>query len=273
MNQPRIQKINSIDIAGQLCGVPLMVTPRMAEIIGGFSRSASLLDLLEWDEPDKADPIDEIAVIDVFGGMAQRSWWRTSYEAIRADFRQAMADPEAKAILLNLDTPGGTVAGCFDLADEIRAARDEKPVYAFVNEQATSAGYLLASGAREIFTPRTGMVGSIGVVMVHAEFSKMDEAQGVKISYIYAGDRKIDFNDAEPLSDEARASGQASVDRAYDLFTKTVAVNRGLTVDTVRNTQAAIYEGGEAMEAGLIDGVMSFDSAVDYIQSKIKRRS
>ena len=268
----RTQTINIIDVMAHIVDKTLMVTDAMARRLMDHIKAGTAFQIPVYDVDETVND-EDIAIINVFGGMSHRGgWWRTSYESIRAIFRIALNDPAAKKILLNFDTPGGVVAGVFDLADEIYNSRDVKPIYAFVNEQATSGGYALASSAHKIFAPRTGMVGSIGVRMVHIDYSKMDKAAGIKVSIIYAGARKIDFDDSMPLSTEARKIGQDHVDKAYDLFIKTVARNRRIasvevTEEKIRATEAGFFGGEDAKTAGLIDDVMTFEQAINYIKN------
>ena len=119
--------------------------------------------------------VDGIAVIEIAGTLVHRGAWigqssgMTSYEGIAAQLQAALADPGVRGIALDIDSFGGEVAGAFDLADRIRAARAQKPVHAFIAEHALSAGYVLASQADHIILPRTGAVGSIGVVALHTD--------------------------------------------------------------------------------------------------------
>ena len=126
------------------------------------------------------------------------------------------------------------------LADLIRSVRQTKPVTAFVNDMAASAAYGIASAANEIVVSPTSIVGSIGVVMLHADRSGELAAQGVKPTLIFAGSHKVDGNPFEPLSDAVRADLQASVDAHYRQFLDTVAAGRGrkLTADMARATEA-----------------------------------
>ena len=132
----------------------------------------------------------------------------------------------------------------FELADRIRAATREKPVWAVANDRAFSAAYALAAAADEVFVTRTGGVGSIGVIAMHADQSRKDEQDGYRFTAIYAGQHKNDFSPHAPLSDDARAALQAEVDRLYGIFTESVATHRGLTVEAVRGTEARLYFGG-----------------------------
>lgn len=208
-----------------------------------------------------------VAVIDIFGPLVHRTaggmmaWLcgeAASYERIGELFSEALYDDSVQRIVLNLDSPGGSVSGVYELADLIYESRGVKPIDAMVNESALSAGYLIASAADRIVLPRTGEVGSIGVLAVHVDRSAMEEGVGLKFTEIYAGDRKVDGSPHGPLTKEAFAEAQKKVNTAYDLFVKTVARNRGLTEKAVRNTQAAIYMGAEALGIGLADEISTF---------------
>ena len=121
--------------------------------------------------------VDGIAVIEISGVLIHRGGWigqssgQTSYEGIAAQVEAAASDPSVRGLALEIDSFGGEVAGVFDLADRIRALRATKPVWAFVAEHAFSAGYALASQADRILLPRTGALGSIDVVVMHADLS------------------------------------------------------------------------------------------------------
>lgn len=186
----------------------------------------------------------------------------TGYEYIRRAFDRGMDDANVKAIVLMINSPGGEVAGNFDLADHMFARRDEKPVAAIADEHAYSAAYSLASVASTIYVARTGGVGSIGVVTSHVNVSKMLEKIGYEITFIYAGDHKVDGNPYEALSPEVKVRIQARIDYLYNVFVSTVARNRGLAEQAVRDTQALTYSADEAIKIGLADKVGSLEAAM-----------
>lgn len=205
-----------------------------------------------------------VAVIPVLGTLVQRvsgvdaMSGLMSYGLIGARLNQALEDPEARAILLEVDSPGGEVAGCFALAEQIFQAREQKPVWAVANEMAFSAGYALACAAERVFLPETAELGSIGVIAWHIDQSEMDAKRGLTWTAIFAGRHKADFNPHEPLSDAARARAQAEVDELYNIFARAVARNRGLSEEEVKATEALTYLGRAAVEAGLADAVAPF---------------
>jgi signal peptide peptidase SppA len=192
-----------------------------------------------------------------------------TYDYIRAQFRSALSDPEVKAIIFDIDSPGGEAAGAFDLADDIYQARGSKPVYAVANETAYSAAYAIASAADKVYIPRTGSVGSIGLIAVHTDQSRFDEKIGLTYTPIFAGSRKNDFTPHEPLSAKARDAGQSMVDDVYDIFVETVARNRNMTIADIRKTEAALYMGEGAVNAGLVDKVMSWNDVLGDVGQKI----
>jgi len=274
-------------IAGRLVNRPLMITPDMLEVIlqvlapriglGEPGIIDSPLAVTDFSRSPRYREYtgDGIGLIPVMGPLAYNLSFEdavcsdiVSYREIQSMFREALADPLITAILFAFDSPGGEVSGVFDLADEIYAARSVKPIYAIVDEAAFSAAYALASSAGTIFIPRTGQAGSVGVIAQFVDQSAFDAKAGFKFTPVFAGERKNDFNPHEPLSDPARAKLQALVDEDYQLFVQTVARNRGLTVEAVIATQAAIYQGDGAIKAGLADRLMNFDQAVQFIESQ-----
>ena len=202
-----------------------------------------------------------IAVIPVFGTLVKRAGaieaasGLTSYGHLEEQIMDAATDPAVRAVLLDIDSPGGEAAGVFDLSDLVYEARSLKPVWAVADEEAFSGAYAIASAAERLFVPRTGGLGSIGVVAVHVDRSARDAMEGLRTTTVYAGVRKNDFNPHETLKDGARRTLQVEVDRVYALFVDTVARNRGLTADAVRATKARLFFGEDAVAAGLADEV------------------
>lgn len=207
-----------------------------------------------------------VAVLDIMGTLIQRHDFFskasgfTSYAEIDMMFEDAMDNPNVSQIILNIDSPGGEVAGAFDMADKIFAARGTKKITAIASEMAASAAYLLASSADEIVVPRTGAVGSIGVVTAHVDWSAAMEKKGAAITFIYAGEKKVDGNPYQPLPENVKADIQAEIDKIYGLFISTVARNRGMSEEDVVNTKADMFMGEDAVKAGLADRVGTFQS-------------
>jgi capsid assembly protease len=224
------------------------------------------------DRPRQYGFFDGIAIIPIQGILAKDApWWcdATSYDWIRAGFDCALLDPEVRAIAFDVNSPGGRVEGCFDLADHIYASRGTKPIWSILGESAFSAAYALASAADYITVPRTGGAGSIGVVSCHVDMSKALDAAGVKVTYIQFGEKKTDGAAEKPLSDDARNCVQADVNAMGELFVATVARNRGISPEKVKDTEAATFLGPASVSLGLCDEVMAPDAAFQALIKKL----
>lgn len=218
-------------------------------------------------QPRQASTGRGVAVLPLFGVISHRMGSMasisggTSTEAFAASFRAAMENPEVGTIVLDVDSPGGTVSGVPELAREIAAARGQKRVIAVANGLMASAAYWLASGAEEIVATLSSRVGDIGVFWMHMDRSGASERAGVKTTVIRAGRFKAERNPYEPLTEETRAALQAEVDEYYELFVADVARNRG---DTPASVRSGYGEGrsliaAKALKANLVDRVATLD--------------
>lgn len=212
-----------------------------------------------------------VAVIPIRGVITYRpSVWSEYFGGctvlrLQRLFRGALADPSVRAIVLDVDSPGGTVDGVEELAAEIRAARGMKPIVAVANTFAASAAYWLASAAETIVGLPTSQVGSIGVYTMHEDISRWLDQLGVTTTVIAAGEHKAETLPYAPLSEDAQAHLQACVDDAYGLFVAAVAEGRQVAVDVVRGEpfgQGRVYPARAAKKRGLIDRVGTFDSVI-----------
>lgn len=221
------------------------------------------------------DVVDGVAVVPISGALVHDCcycWWgETSYAWIRETLELAVADPEVCAIALHVDSPGGEVAGCFDLADRIYEMRGVKPIAALVDEYACSAAYALASAADTILAPRTAVIGSIGVITMHLDVTAALEKAGLKVTTVQFGGRKSDSYPTTPLSDGARERMQADIDTLGEMFVALVSRNRGLEPDAVRATEAGVFLGQAAVDAGLADAVMPIDAAFRAVVQSIEK--
>ena len=265
-------------LAGRLLDAPLLVHRAKLETILGV-----MLPRLRGEalRPAMVTPArsyelcDGIAILPILGTLVRRTVGLevqsglTSYADIQHLLSQAIQDPAVKAILLDIDSAGGEAGGVFDLAEAIYSARQIKPVWAVANEEAFSAAYALASAAERVFLPRTGGVGSIGVIAVHLDQSRAEAEAGLSYTAIYAGARKNDASRHEPLSDPARAVLQGEVDRIYDLFVESVARQRKLSFEAVRATEAGLFFGEQALKAGMADDLGTFEDAFAALKSSL----
>jgi len=233
------------------------------------------------EEPQERDEFllkDGVAVIPVTGPLSKRGGlWQwffggSSLADLSGVFEDAMQNPDVSAIVLDIDSPGGVVSGTDALASQIYKARGVKPVVSFANGMMASAAYWLGSAAQKIVVENTAQVGSIGVVMVHYDYSKGDEKYGLKRTYLTAGKYKALGNDAEPLSDLARKTFQSDLDYIYSLFVDTVAQNRKAEAQTVIKNMAdgRIFTGQQAIDAGLADIAGSLETAIETARKLVK---
>lgn len=275
--------INLPRVAARIFGEPLAIERQKLDVI--VTAVGPRLRGMPMDDDDEQESaqrqpytvsVDGIACIDISGtlvakcsGMNAMSGL-TSYADIACDFTAAMSDSAVRAILLHIDSPGGEVKGMFDLASLMNSMRGQKPVCAYV-DCAASAAYLLASTAERIVVSSIGLTGSVGVIALHLDESKADEQAGLKYTAIFAGDRKDDGNPHEPLSPEARAGMQARIDTVYGMFISAVAGYRGMSEESVRKTQAAIYMGKDGVNVGFADMVGSPEDAYRALSTPVMR--
>lgn len=193
----------------------------------------------------------------------------TSYEEIRGMLNAALNDPCVEHIVLDIDSPGGSTLGCFELVDDIYAARAIKPITAISNFGAYSAGFAIASAATRIIVSRSSGVGSVGVIARHVDLSKRHEQQGIKITSVFAGARKDDLASHAPLTDAAEQWLTDLVNDHYETFTSIVARNRGMSVASVKETEAGVFFGQKAVDLGFADSVESPQAAVNRIAAEV----
>lgn len=219
--------------------------------------------------------IEGVAVIPVDGVIAKRMNLFTqisggvSTELLARDFRAALDDPTVTAIVLSIDSPGGSVDGTADLAELIYKTRGEKPVFAFTDGMMCSAAYWIGSAAEKVFiSNNTTAVGSIGVVATHTDVSKLEEKTGVKTTEVYAGRYKRIASQYAPLTDEGRQSIQERVDYIYSVFVSAVSEHRGVSErEALEMADGKIFSGKQAIEAGLVDGVSTLDALIASLKS------
>lgn len=217
---------------------------------------------------------DGILQIPVLGVLLNRfsfqvGRWATGYTYIQRAFERGMADANVRGIAFVHDSPGGEVAGNFELNDLIHAARGQKPMRAFAADHSYSASYSLATAADSIVVSRSGGVGSIGVVTAHVEYSGMLKNSGIVVTFIFAGKHKVDGNPYEKLSADAKARIQTKIDKIYGVFTAAVARNRGMDEKAIRGTEALTYDAQDAIKVGLADKVGALEDEMTVFSADI----
>ena len=220
-----------------------------------------------------------IAVLPLYGVVTQRGNMvddisgpgSTSTQQFTSALRQVLADDTVGQILIDIDSPGGSVYGVAELASEIVKARAQKPVVAVANSLAASAAYWIGCSASEFYVTPGGEVGSIGVWQAHFDYSKALEEEGVKTTLVSAGKFKVEGNPYVPLDPEAQAFMQSRVDDYYNAFVQAVAVGRGVTVDDVRNGmgEGRVLGADAALTHRMVDGIASFDDVLARMQAKV----
>ena len=222
---------------------------------------------------------DGVAILSIAGALSKRFDWLaaacgfSTYEGLGASLESALADYRVRAILLDVDSPGGQVDGMLDLADRILAARARLPVWAVANSVAASAAYALAGSAEKLYLPRLAQVGSIGAVMMHIDQSAQDQARGLKYSAVFSGARKIDGWDHASLSAEARAAMQARVDHCRAALADLVGRQGRMSAKDALATEAAVYSDTDAVDARLADDVRTFDDVLAALTAQVSQNS
>lgn len=188
----------------------------------------------------------------------------TSVEGFRKSLRAALGDERVKAIVIDVDSPGGSVDGVPETARELRESRGKKPIIAVANTLAASAAFFIAAQADEISITESGSIGSVGVFAAHEDISQALEMKGVKMTLISAGTHKVEGNPFQPLSKEARAHLQARVDEAFNQFVSAVADGRGVSTEHVleRFGQGRTFGAEEAIERGMADRIETLEQAI-----------
>jgi len=251
-------------------------------------RQAFLIDL--DDEEDEAptktakrktfDQEGAIAMIPIEGTLTRKwglhpSSGKTGYDGIRTKMVDAMADDSVKGIWLDINSGGGAVDGLFDLCDMIEAMNEKnggKPIYAMANDHAYSAAFAIATCADQVFVPRTGGVGSVGVIMLHADLTGALEQDGIKVTHIRSGDRKARGGPYEPLDDKTLAHLQAQCNECADMFAEMVARNMGLSKKAILETEGLDYMGNHAKAIGFVNEVKSELEAWAELERRISRQ-
>lgn len=274
-----------IHVADRVLNRPLLIAPEKAQVILSVLAGRIGIDAPEASRFEGADVVTDadgrtravpyrvangVGIITIIGSLVNRGAWigansgLTSYEGIGHQIRTAATDPAVHSVILDLHSPGGEAVGAFETAALVRDLAASKRTVAIVNGMAASAAYAIASGASEIVTTETGVSGSIGVVLLHADFSRQLDRDGVTPTLIHAGAHKVDGNPFEPLTADVRDSLQAEVDSFYDAFLATVAKGRGnrLSSAAARKTEARTFIGKAAVDAGVTDRIGTFESVL-----------
>lgn len=286
-------------IAGRLFNVPLMLRPEKAEIlcaalvdrlgiakldtIDGRSLGAAQLRQQAgmWDDspPKTARDMYEVsrgvATLHIDGplvhklGGVEPYCGMVGYDQLDRIIADALANKEVGAVLLDIDSPGGEVSGCFDFAKKLRGmgvkAGGDKPIVAFANEMACSAAYAIACACDAVMTTETGVVGSIGVWTMQVDMTKGLTANGIEVTMIRAGERKARGGPYEVADEETFAKLQGWVDETWGIFARHVAECRAESAETVQSWEGDWFTGPEALTLNLVDAVDTPDAIFEAV--------
>jgi len=282
MLEPAYARVFFCALAGQLGITRLTDTVSGATL--GAGQIAEPLALFDDDEeigprPSRSYQITNgIAVLPVSGTLVSKTRslqpysGMTGYNGIIARLQQAMSDPGVDGILLDMDTPGGMVSGAFDCADIIARMRDIKPIWALANDMNCSAGQLIASAASRRLVTQTARTGSIGVMMAHSNYGAALKTQGVEVTLIYSGDHKVDGNPYEKLPKDVRDDFQTRINATRRMFAEKVAAYTGMSVQSVLDTEAAVFSGQESVDAGLAEEMVNNTDALNVMRESLNKR-
>lgn len=218
-------------------------------------------------QAEQARVRDGVAIIDVTGATFKRANMftamsgATSYDIIRADLQAALDDPKVKAVMFNIDSPGGEASGATELSTAIYQARGKKPIAAYVNGMGASAAYNIASAVDpgRLYVATDAMLGSIGVQMAMRE----PAPKAGEKTYRFVSSQSP-LKNADPGTEEGAKGIQTVVDAMAQVFYEAVARNRGVDTETALKNfgKGGIFVGKDAVQAGLADGLGSFESVL-----------
>lgn len=221
-----------------------------------------------------------VAIIPILGPILHRGgfladWYgAATVQGIRKAFQAALGDDDVKAIVFEVDSPGGEADGTPELAAEIFAARGRKPMVAVVNTMQCSAAHWIGAQADTIIATPSGEVGSIGVWTMHVNESDYWKAIGLDITLVFAGEHKVDGHSYAPLSAEVKADWQDRVDQIHADFLEAIAQARGTTAQAVREAygEGQVYAARQAKRLKIVDGVGTIQQVVDRLAGSPRGR-
>lgn len=270
-------------LLGFVLDQPWALTPDMlrlvAEIVGerlvGQDRDPVAIEhALAHRKNDLPQPTrGGVAVIPMYGVLSPRanmiseSSGGTSFERLGQHLREAVARSDVKTIVIDCDSPGGSVAGAAEFAEQIRQARAKKPIIAVANHQMASAAYWVCAQATKIHASPSAMLGSIGVYSIHNDLTEALAKLGVKRTLISAGKYKLEGVDGEPLTEDGHAYRKEQVQKTYGRFVADVAKGRGITVAAVKGGygEGRCLDADAAIELGMADKLATLDETIDRL--------
>ncbi len=262
LSQPWAITADALDIiAGYLC-TDALTEPAcvLSDSESAELKPGAVSTSIESQSIDKINVrvVDGVAVIPVNGTLTKDYGWTgyrreySGYLGIRQQVEKALMDRTVKTIVLNVDSPGGTVDGCKECVDFLKKAAKQKDIYTYVNGQMTSAAFWLGSVGKIIAAPQTAIIGSIGVRAIHIDRSDYNKQYGFKFTYITAGKYKAIPNPDEPLTAEGKDYIEDQLNALYTIFVNDISGNLSVKPQTLIDLEAKMLLAGPALKAGLI---------------------
>lgn len=222
----------------------------------------------------------DVAVMSLSGSMVSkesiynRYYGMVSYQEIR-NAAIVAAEAGAKALMLDVDTTGGSAEGIGELSDFLSEYNKSViPIYTYTGTKMLSAGYWIGAVGRKIFSSPMAMNGSIGVVSAHFSYARMLEQQGIDVTMFRAGEFKALGSPYEKLDEKAKAEIEARMGKFYEMFLSHISEHRGIAVPALIETAAEgrVFMGDDAVKVGLVDSITSFDKAIAAVLSEVSVR-
>lgn len=294
-------------VAARVFGVPLMVCPQKAAAIVGGLGGRILGSVVEVDgaEPlfhsggvvmgklgdrmgrafDRVgvapfDRVENVAVIPIEGTLVHKGEYvgkssgQTSYQGLQTQITRAARNDDIKGVVFEVDSFGGEVSGAFETVKMIAQLSAVKPTIAILTDNALSAGYLMASAARQIVMPEFGRAGSIGVVTMHINYQRKLEQDGIKVTVLSAGKHKADGNPFEALPEPLASRIRGEIEQGRQRFAETVGLYRGrrFSMADALATEAQDYRSEDAVKLGLVDAVGDVHEAFSAFIAAVNKR-
>lgn len=218
------------------------------------------------------DEGEKIAVLSIHGALDYRAsgfiawlFGLKSVERLTAEFNSLVKNSNVETIILDIDSPGGSVVGIAEFAEKIYQARGEKRIVAFSNPLAASAAFWIASAADEFVSMPSGYVGSVGVYRMHVDYSKKLEKDGIAVTFIKRGENKAEGNPYQPLSERSKKTFQSMIDEVYEAFIGALARNRGKSFEAIEADfgQGSMRTAKQALQKGMIDDILTLENLID----------
>lgn len=248
----------------------------MGTVVGGAILGAS-----DDDEEPKSRLLsveNGIGIITLHGSfVSEDNWWNKyagliSYNEIRQAAHEAMLNTGIREVIVDVACPGGAVAGIFDAAEALRALGKMKRTTGYTDSTATSGGFWMLATTKNRYAAPIAALGSIGVVYPFMEYSKLLADEGINAKVFRYGEHKALGHPIEALNKAAEEDIQARIDHVGGVFVGAMAEYLQMSDEVIKGTQARVFIGSQAVDAGLIDGVSNFDKVYATVVTRVAKQ-